>query len=306
MKKENLKISVIIPTYNRANYLWDTLKSLLRTGDESCNFEIIIIDNNSSDNTREMANKFIKNHSDFNISNFIEKNQGASFARNRGIEESTADILLFIDDDEVVGQNFIKNWLNFFEQFPNAVGGGGAIEVKFEDSKPEWISHFLMPLLGEHQVSNSIEKYSRSKFPFAGNMAWRKEVFEKYGKLETNLGRKGDGLLAGEEKEFYKRVRSHTDQIYHVPAAKVFHRVDKDRLSKDFIKKQALGLGQTIAMQLEHSGWKPKFYKLISELLKAAATIILSIFYTVSFQYPKAKMLLKFRLWIWKGYFSSK
>lgn len=305
MAEINPKISVIIPTYNRKKYLLDTLQSLTRNTATPEEFEIIVVNNNSDDNTQSAVTSFIDEHSGYQIRHVIEKKQGASYSRNRGINEARAPVLLFVDDDETADEHLIQSWISFFGKYPNAVGGGGRIEVEFEDPRPNWMSHFLMPLLGEHEISSSIIKYPASKFPFAGNMAFRKQVFEQYGKLKTDLGRKGGSLLAGEEKEFYKRLRKHTDQIYHVPKAKVYHRVDEPRMTKEFIKKQAVGLGQTIRLMLENESILQRIRKISSEFFKSVVTLGLFIAYTVGFKYPKAKMLLKFRWWIWKGYWKS-
>lgn len=304
MAEINPKISVIIPTYNRKTYLLDTLHSLIRNSATSENFEIIVVNNNSDDSTQSAVTSFINEYSEYQIRHVIEENQGASYSRNRGIKEARAPVLLFVDDDEIADAQLIQSWMSFFGKYPNAAGGGGRIEVQFEDPRPDWMSHFLMPLLGEHKISTTIKKYRPSQFPFAGNMAFRKQVFEKYGMLKTDLGRKGGSLLAGEEKEFYKRIRKHTDQIYHVPDAKVYHRVDEPRMTKEFIRKQALGLGKTIRLMLENESLLKRIRKISSELFKSVVTVGLFVVYTISFNYPKAKMLLKFRWWIWKGYCS--
>lgn len=305
MTDQQPQISIIIPTYNRVNFLMDTLESVINNKVTPQSFELIIVDNNSQDSTPEMVTACIENHPNYHIYHVIEKNQGASFARNRGIKEASTPLLLFLDDDEVADPDLIQQWLSFFEDYPDAIGGGGQIIVRFEDPRPKWMSHFLMPLLGKHKISSSIKKYKTSQFPFAGNMAYRKEVFEQYGHLKTNLGRKGKELLAGEEKEFYKRIREYTNQIYHVPDAKVFHRVEQSRMTQEFIKNQALGLGQTIHLMLEKESPLRKVTKLGSEIFKTVASLILFVGYTLGFNYPKAKMLLKFRWWIWKGYKES-
>lgn len=302
MAKIGPKISVIIPTYNRKPYLLDTLRSLVRNTADPQDYEIIVVNNNSDDDTQSAVTAFGDGHPNHRIRHVIEVNQGASHARNRGIKEADAPVILFVDDDEVADEQLIQSWMSFFGKYPNALGGGGQIEVQFEDQRPNWMSHFLMPLLGEHKISSSIKKYPTSKFPFAGNMAFRKQVFETFGTLKTDLGRKGSSLLAGEEKEFYERLRKHTDQIYHVPDAKVFHRVDEPRMTKEFIKKQALGLGKTIRLMLENESTLQHIRKISSELFKSIVTLGLFAVYTLGFNYPKAKMLLKFRWWIWKGY----
>lgn len=305
MNKQDPKISVIVPTYNRVSYLKVTLDSVINNEVSPHLFELIVVDNNSNDSTGEYMAKFSEQHRNYQIKYVVEKNQGASYARNRGIQEAKTSLLVFIDDDEITDINLIHEWITFFERYPAAIGGGGRIEVKFEDSKPEWMSHFLMPLLGEHNVSSEIKKYPRSQFPFAGNMAYQKEVFDTYGLLKTDLGRKGSELLAGEEKEFYMRVRKHADQIYHVPSAKVYHRVWAHRMTKKFIRDQALGLGQSMKLQLANkSHWQ--FSKAwITEIGKLFASFPIGLFYLLKLKPSKAFMLFKFRMWIWGGYRSA-
>lgn len=302
MNKQDPKISVIVPTYNRVRYLKVTLDSIIKNNVSPYLFELLVIDNNSGDSTSEYVAKCQAEHPDHRIRYVIEKNQGASFARNRGIQDAKAPLLLFVDDDEIADANLIQEWISFFERYPSAIGGGGRIEVKFEDPKPEWMSHFLMPLLGEHKPSSEINKYPRSKFPFAGNMAYQKKVFETYGVLKTDLGRKGTELLAGEEKEFYMRIRKHTDQIYHVPSAKVYHRVWAPRMTKTFIRDQAIGLGQSMKLQLENRSYRHVGKAWLKEIAKLFASLPIALFYLLKLNPSKAVMLFKFRLWIWTGY----
>lgn len=306
MNNHNPIVSIIIPTFNRVLFLTDALTSIIENDIAPETYELIIVDNNSQDSTPAAVAEFIENNPKHDISHVVEMNQGASHARNRGIEEANAPLLLFIDDDEIADRKLIQQWISFFSLYPDAIGGGGQIVVKFEDPRPSWMSHFLMPLLGEHKISKRIKKYGPSQFPFAGNMAYRKSVFDQFGDLKTDLGRKGKELLAGEEKEFYSRLRKHTDEIYHVPAAKVFHRVDQPRMTPEFIENQALGLGQTIYLMLKKESFSFKMKKLGLEIFKSAATLPLFFGYTLSFNYSKAKMLMKFRWWIWKGLLSMR
>ncbi|HYW34287.1 MAG TPA: glycosyltransferase [Balneolaceae bacterium] len=294
-------ISVIICTYNRAEYLQDTLKSLLQTDTAVDQFEVLIIDNNSTDETPDVIQSAIADFPKIQIKHIKESKQGLSHARNRGIRESSAPILLFLDDDITVHLDFLATWVSFFRQYPQASGGGGKIHVQFDDPRPTWMSYFLLPLLGYHDLGNSIKKYPSNKYPFGGNMAFRREIFEKYGTFNTQLGRIGSGKMASEEKEFYRRL-SDNEGIYYVPNAFIHHRVNKQRLTKTFIKKQALGLGKSIALQMQQASAMEKGRQISSEIIKIFATFFLSMGYAIGLQFPKAVMLFKFRGWIWQGY----
>lgn len=294
-------LSIIICTYNRADYLRDTLESLLDTTADAASFEVLIIDNNSTDDTKAVAEKVKQSHTEISIRYATETNQGLSHARNRGISEAAGDVLLFLDDDIAARSDFIPAWISFFRENPDASGGGGKIHVHFDDPRPRWMSHFLLPLLGHHDLGNAIKKYPANKYPFGGNMAFRKEIFEQYGTFNTDLGRKGKKLMASEEKEFYRRLRDSQD-IYYLPHAFIYHRVNKQRLTKSYIKKQAVGLGKSIALRLEGASTIQKISLLGSELLKSLVTLPLCIGYALTLQFSKAVMLVTFRRWIWEGY----
>ncbi|HEX6983250.1 MAG TPA: glycosyltransferase [Balneolaceae bacterium] len=299
-------VTFIICTYNRAAYLDDTLRSLLQDVSPNLNFELLIIDNNSQDNTQAIIQKYqSQNKDDEVIRYFKEPQQGLSYARNRGIKEALATRVVFLDDDIHAGKSLIPAWVSFFSEKPDAVAAGGKIHVQFDDPRPKWMSHFLLPLLGYHDLGNSLKKYPKNKYPFGGNMGFKKSIFEDIGLFDIELGRKGKILNAGEEKELFQRIRSESRDIYYLPDAFLFHRVNADRLTIDYIRQQALGLGQSMRLQLGNASVKQKLFNWISEPGKLFASIPLAAGYILTFNISKAKLLFQFRWWIWKGYFTS-
>ncbi len=296
------KITFIICTYNRADYLDDTLQSLLDTELSKYNAELLIIDNNSTDRTPQIVDSYAK---DGNPIRYIkETNQGLSFARNRGIEEAHTPCLVFLDDDIRATNQLIPAWSSFFDEHPDALAGGGKIHVQFDDPRPRWMSHFLLPLLGHHDLGNSRKLYPKSKYPFGGNMGFRKQVFEQFGNFHTDLGRKGNQLKASEEKELFNRIKKRDIDIHYLPDAMLYHRVNEQRLTEEYIKRQAVGLGESIALQVRTNP-NIKTKKWAEELGKLAATFALALPYTLMLQPSKALMLIKFRKWIAEGYFST-
>src|SRR5436305_8021426 len=117
---QELKISVIICSYNRAKYIIDAVESLYDQTVLKNLYEVIVVDNNSTDNTKELCLQYIASHSDYNIHYFDEKQQGASFARNTGVAHSKAPLIAFMDDDAIADKNFIESILRFFETHPEA------------------------------------------------------------------------------------------------------------------------------------------------------------------------------------------
>ena len=295
-------ITFIICTYNRADYLEDTLQSLLQTELAHYNAELLIIDNNSSDQTPQIVDNYGKD--DNPIRYIKETNQGLSFARNRGIEEAQGACVVFLDDDIRATNQLIPAWSTFFNEHPKAMAAGGKIHIQFDDPRPHWMSRFLLPLLGHHDLGDSHKTYPQNKYPFGGNMGFRKQIFDRFGSFNTKLGRKGKQLKASEEKEFFNRLKEESIEVHYLPEAKLFHRVNKQRLTEEYIKRQAIGLGQSIALQVNQHPVK-KVTQLGLEFAKWLITIGLIVPYTLSLQPAKAGMLVKFRKWIAEGYFFS-
>lgn len=300
-------VTFIICSYNRAQYLDDTLHSFVQhEPSEYSNYELLIIDNNSDDETPDVVRKYqeLINKDGKPIRYIKETKQGLSHARNRGIKETQTPYLVFLDDDIRVTKKLIPAWISFFTNNPETMAAGGKIHVQFDDPRPHWMSHFLLPLLGHHDLGNRPKPYPKNKYPFGGNMGFQKKIFDEIGQFNTDLGRKGKQLKASEEKELFRRLKAAKIDIQYIPDALLYHRVNKQRLTKEYIRRQALGLGQSIALQVEDDP-QQKVKQWIFELGKLAATIGLFLRYSLTLQSSKAVMLIKFRKWIAEGYFSS-
>ena len=299
-------VSFIIWTYNRARYLDETIESLRKHPDLERPFEILVVDNNSTD----LTSKVVKTHQAENTPGHVqiryvfEKKQGLSHARNRGIEEAASECLVFFDDDILATEGLVPAWCDFFEREPGAIAGGGKINVHFDGPRPKWLSHFLMPLLGHHDLGEHQKEYPRGKYPFGGNMGFRKDVFDKVEAFNTELGRKGQILDAGEEKELFRRVRNLEGKIVYLPDAFLYHRVNSDRLSKDYIRKQARGVGQSRKLKMQSLGGVDKYATVAQEVAKAFVTIPLLLFYLLRLAPSRGVMLVRFRKWVWEGMFS--
>jgi glycosyltransferase involved in cell wall biosynthesis len=299
------KVSFIICTYNRAEYLKDSLETLIQSA-SGRPAEIVVIDNNSTDRTHQVCDDCAGTSTQEGIRmHYIkETKQGLSYARNRGIEVANAPILVFLDDDINVPSSFTDSWLSFFNDHPNACAAGGKIHVQFDDPRPEWMSSYLLPLLGHHDFGNTIKPYRKTDYPFGGNMALKADVFDDYGTFNTDLGRIGGDLKASEEKELFQRLQQDELTILYVPNALLYHRVNSSRLTKDYIRRQANGLGYSLAIQLKDRTYSERFKPIVKEGAKWFASVILFLFYTVTFRFSKGWMLLRFRKWIADGFSS--
>src|SRR5690606_5027026 len=106
-------------------------------------FEIIIVNNNSTDNTESVCKSFMTNQSGLDVKYVVETNRGLSFARNRGIAESKYDIITYIDDDAYAKPDFLELIFEHFKTYPDTAGLGGKVIPRYEIEEPKWMNKYL-------------------------------------------------------------------------------------------------------------------------------------------------------------------
>ena len=130
--RSSVRLSLIIATYNRADYLPRTLNSLTNQSLGSELFEIIVVNNNSTDHTAEVCRSFAEAQPELNFTMVTEIRQGLSHARNCGINHAKGDYFAIIDDDELVNRDFLKSYYDFFGMYPTAAACGGVVTPLYE------------------------------------------------------------------------------------------------------------------------------------------------------------------------------
>lgn len=230
-----MKISIILCTYNRSQSLTRALESIAASQmPESVDWQVLIVDNNSKDQTREVAETFCqRDPSHFRY--IFEPQQGKSFALNRGIREASGEILAFIDDDITVEPTWLFELTKPLSDSQWA-GTGGRVYLPKDFSPPSWMAlegnHSLLSILAFFDLGP--EARPLSKPPIGNNMAFRKEVFAKYGGFRTDLGPTPGSEIRHEDTEFGWRLLKGSEKILYVPSAIVRHVVPKYRLKKEY------------------------------------------------------------------------
>lgn len=298
-----MKFSIIISTYNRDDYLDSVLRSVAALEYDKSEFELVLVNNNSTDYTPDICRAFAENYPQINFTYAIEQRQGLSFARNRGIKEAKGDILVFIDDDAFVFPDYLTELEKFFSSHESVIAGGGRIYPKWESRKPRWMSKYLMPLVSVIDLGNEVTYFKNRQFPIGANMAFRRKAYEKYGDFNVNLGRKGKGMQGGEEKDLFYRLQAGGEQIAYIPNAKVYHLVPDKRLTFDFIKNQAIQIGKSEKIRAKELGSAELLKSFGREFLKWGATLGLYLVYFYTLKVEQAKMVMRFRWWVSKGLF---
>ncbi len=294
-------ISIIVCTYNRDQYLPKMLQSVV---DQNCSkedFELVLINNNSNDSTPEICTKFVETNNDLNIKYVVETKQGLSIARNRGIHEAKGDYLIFIDDDAFLEENYILELKNYLTNSPKMIGFGGKISPFLECELPQWMSTYLSTLMSIIDLGNDLKLFSRTKYPIGANMGVSRNVIDKIGIFNESLGRTGTSMLGGEEKDFFFRLKEAHIPIYYFPKMFVHHVIPAKRLTVEFVKNQALGIGSSEKLRTQSIGTISYLKRWILEFYKWGGTFALFVIYTFQGAPQKGIMLIKFRYWISKG-----
>jgi glucosyl-dolichyl phosphate glucuronosyltransferase len=137
-----MDISVILPTLNRAGSLEKTLSSLVTQDKDPKEFEILIIDNGSTDNTKNISEIAISSNPGHAIRYFYEPVPGLLAGRHRGVKESQCDLLVFIDDDIIADKGWLNAIVESFKRFPDIHLVGGKCLPNYEKAPPEWLQYF--------------------------------------------------------------------------------------------------------------------------------------------------------------------
>lgn len=301
------KLSIVVCTYNREIFIQKTLEHLL---DQTANFndyEVLFIDNNSPDRSAKICKDFQEKHPELHLRYFLETNQGHTFARNRGINEAKSELISFIDDDAFVRQDYVENMIAFFAQHSQAEAIGGKIIPLYESgSEPDWMSPYLLTLVAAIDLGEEPKPFAKNKFPIGANIAFRKTVFEKHGLFDVNLGRRGDNLEGGDEKEIIYRIRKAGAQVVYAPNVVVDHFIPQKRVEMDYIKRMGTGVGRHERKRIKKEGFKGILEKTAQETFKVGATLLLYFYYLLSGKPAKGKTLVNFRFWVLQGLIANK
>lgn len=298
----NIRCSVIFCTYNREKYIYNALKSIAEQDFPVEKYEIVLINNNSTDSTGELCEQFKEDYPLVDFRYFIETQQGLSYARNRGVNESRGDILIFVDDDATVFENYLTAIDKFFDDYPNAAACGGPIRPVYENGEPHWLSHYTNALIGGALYEgDAIKPFKRGKYPGGGNSAFRKEVFDKYGLFNVDLGRKPGSLMGAEEKDLYSRISAGKDVFYYLPQMGIYHYIPDSKLTDSYFDRLTYAIGKSEYIRT-HSVSKMAYVKrLLFEMIKWGATVVLFVGFTLTLRPSKGSKLLQFRVNVTKG-----
>jgi glycosyltransferase involved in cell wall biosynthesis len=302
MQQTKPYISVIICSYNRAPYIINAIDSLYRQTLSKQAFEVFVVDNNSTDNTQELVDRYIAEHPHFNCVYVTERRQGASFARNTGAAFAQGELLCFMDDDAVAEPHFLERIQTFFNTHAHAAGLGGRIIPKYVPAEPAWMSYYVSSLVGNFDYSPDVTVFKPGKFPLESNMVVLKSCFEAIGGFNTALpGVVGTLRIGGEGKDFFLRLQELGKEIYYDPSVIVHHVVEVEKLTPEYMYRVASGIGRGERVRMKAIGNMAYLKKILEYLYKLGGSIVLGILYALKGKPAQSLPVIQFRIDALKG-----
>lgn len=216
-----MKLSIIIPTFNRSNYLKKCIDSILQQQSEIIG-EIIIIINGKDRLTQQVIETYFHDHPLIHYFNVESMTPGE--ARNSAVKKSKFNFIHFIDDDTVLPENFYKTLFNFYIFKPNSVVIGGP-------DQPPPDANFLQFSFGlalaspfcsshtyrRHSVGNNIISNAKETDLTLANLIVKKSILENH---HIHFNKE---YFRNEENDLIQEISKHTNEIYHVPDLYIYH-----------------------------------------------------------------------------------
>ena len=238
-----MRFSVCVCTYNRAHILPYCLNSLTKLKvPPGCEADILVIDNNSRDNTKDVVNSFSQ-HSPIDILYFHESQQGLSAARNRAIKEASGEYIGFLDDECVVPSDWLQILAADIEEFaPSIIGGPYVGALLPGTNPPKW---FKTEYGNAYFLADRLKRgYQKDFRASAGNMLLHRSVCEKQ-QFDPNFGVNGEELKFGEEIDLQDRFLNENAgaMIFYEPRIEVSHFILPHKIGLSYCVRREMELG---------------------------------------------------------------
>lgn len=277
-------VTVAIPTYNRAARLRETLAGIGAQDYPASAFEVIVIDNNSTDDTAAAVAEFA--HLNPAPRRVVESRQGLDYARNRAIDEARGDLILFADDDILVEPTWLTEMTRWFARETVGAVGGEVVPV-FPDGLPAWIAAWHSPLAFRADAGPCSPRQS----PMGANLAIRRSVFAVIGRFHTDLDRTAGSYFSGGDADIVRRIRAAGLEVWFAPAAAVRHQMPASRTTFRYARRHAFDSARSRVV--DRAGQPGAAGYLLTRfglnLVKAPALALLALLWLILFQTGRAK-----------------
>jgi len=260
-----LQLSIIVCTYNRADLLRDVLQSLTCQTAPSTAYDVLVVNNNSSDSTQQIAQDFSSRFANFYV--VVEPKQGLSHARNRGFKEAKTEWVAYLDDDARAHPDFVERVMHTAENFLFDCFGGVYLPW-YKCGRPKW---FRDEYATNGRLLDEVGVLKKGEIS-GGVSAFKKSVLEQLGGFPSTLGMCGNKIAYGEETLLQLRMREKGFVIGFDPEMLVDHVVSRPKMTVRWLLKSSYYHGFYYWDTYED---RATFFKLIKIMLEVGYLLLL-------------------------------
>lgn len=306
-----LKLEVVIATYNRAELLRRTLQSLAAARRAaSLSVVVTVADNNSTDNTREVAEEFLPLFGDIKLDYIFEKRQGKQFALNTTLAKSDADLIAMIDDDEEVAEDWFVELARLFgSRWDELDFASGKMLPRWEsEPAPAWASPAWAGIgwreFGDEEWTHTAE----TPIACGGHAIYKLSLFHELGFYHEAVGPQGKNLMGCEDDVIYDKLISAGKRGVYCPKLVVRHFVPDYRLTRNYLRQWSYGNGAS--QNLVDIHYKPfdgkRFWGVPRYLYRQAAASLRKSFSARLQGKSEDAFAAEREFWVFWGFFYSR
>ena len=246
-----MNVEIAICTWNRSRLLHRTLESIsLATLPPDVSLRVIVINNNSTDDTTDVVSSF---QNQLNVQCIDEPRQGHSISRNRAIRHANGDLLIWTDDDVIVDSNWVAAYVQAARHGTENSFWGGPIIPRFEADEPNWIREnwdMLSGCFAARDLGADTKPLTRQCLPYGANFAIRTPI-QKQLLFDEELGRKPTEVYGEDELHLFGRLLDSGNRGAWIPGARLHHVIEAARTTEDYVRRYFVGQGRALAAKGE-------------------------------------------------------
>jgi glycosyltransferase involved in cell wall biosynthesis len=305
-----LAVSIVVPTYKRASALRRVIGSALDQTYPASQYEVLVVDNNSPDDTAAVIDAIAAEHPG-RVRRILETRQGVAYARQAGIDSAKGGIIAFFDDDVRVARNWLETIVTAFADHPDVLCVGGKVLPDWSSTPPSWLTPEHWSPLGLQNFGDEPMRMSSDnpRGLISANLACRAEVFRRVGGFSPALQRVKDGIGSLEDDEWNRRFWKAGGIGLYVPGMLAWTDVPADRLTRAYHRRWHLGHGRFYALlradEIERST-VGAFLGVPAHLYRAALTDVAGLLTSIVTGRHDAAFLHEIRLRFFRGFLGQR
>jgi glycosyltransferase involved in cell wall biosynthesis len=240
-------VSVALCSWNRSALLRETLEQFTHLEPPNgFDWELVVVDNNSTDETPEVLAEFATR---LPLRSFREPSPGKSNAANLAVREARGEYILWTDDDVLVANDWVRQYVAAFRRYPDSDVFGGRIDPWFEGTPPRWLAQGFRAIAGVYAAMDLNlpgGPAPESFYPFGANMAIKRSAHLNH-PFDSRIGPQPGSSIRGEEWMLVRDLRRDGKQVVWVPEARVQHFIPQARQTEAYVRDWFYGSGLLLA-----------------------------------------------------------